>query len=52
MLPRLFSSSNTTDDRNQPASLALESLENRMMLSSVQIFAAGTTGTESLGLEN
>ena len=50
MLPKLFSSSKTTDDRNQPASLALESLENRMMLSSVQIFAAGTTGTESLDL--
>ena len=50
MLPKLFSSSNTTDDCNQPASLALESLENRMMLSSVQIFAAGTTGTESLDL--
>ena len=50
MLPKIFSSSNTTNDRKQPASLALESLEERMMLSTVQIFAAGTTGTESLDL--
>ena len=50
MLPKHFTSSNTTNDRNRSASLALESLEDRMMLSSVQIFAAGTTGTESLDL--
>ena len=50
MLPKLFSSSTTTDDRTPPSTLAVDVLEDRMMLSSVQIFAAGTTGTESLDL--
>ena len=50
MFNQLLSLRNKTDNPSQPASLALESLENRMMLSSVQVFAAGTTGTESLDL--
>ena len=36
--------------QNQPNSLSLEALEDRMMLSSVEIFAAGATGEENLDL--
>ena len=50
MSNRFFASPHTSVNRNQQLSLAVESLEDRMMLSSVQIFAAGATGTESLDL--
>ena len=50
MFNQLLSLRNKTDNPSQPSSLAVDVLENRMMLSSVQIFAAGTTGTESLDL--
>ncbi|QEG23463.1 PQQ-dependent sugar dehydrogenase [Mariniblastus fucicola] len=36
---------------NEPATLAAESLEDRQMLSSVQIIAAGVENTESMSLE-
>ena len=36
--------------QNQPISLSPETLEDRMMLSSVEIFAAGATGEENLDL--
>ena len=46
---KLFSSSR--NDRTEPNhSLNLEVLEDRMMLSSVEIFAAGATGEENLEL--
>ena len=38
-------------EHSQLDSLTVESLEDRMMLSTVQIFAAGTTGSESLELK-
>ena len=41
---------NSSLHQNQPVSLSLEALEDRMMLSSVEIFAAGATGEENLDL--
>ena len=47
MIRKLFS--NSPSDQN-PTILQLEVLETRMMLSTVQIFAAGSTGEENLDL--
>ncbi len=45
------SSHSKNPDATSIAPLQVETLESRMMLSSVQIFAAGATGTESLELK-
>ena len=47
MFRKLFSK---TPSVQNPSSLQLEVLETRMMLSTVQIFAAGSTGEENLDL--
>ena len=53
LLSRIFSghSSKTNDARQPETSLAIESLEERQMLSSVQIIAAGVENTETLQLQ-
>ena len=52
MLRSFFKNKRTSSSlyQNQPISLSLETLEDRMMLSSVEIFAAGATGEENLDL--
>ena len=47
----LFQTKNLPSDTRNSISLDCESLEPRMMLSSVQVIAAGTTGAEQIELE-
>ena len=45
-----FFKSKSSNSQNENLKLSLEQLEDRMMLSSVEIFAAGSTGEENLDL--
>ena len=51
MFKRLSKSTKKSAQPNhQPAGLSVEALEERMMLSTVEVFAAGETGRESFFL--